>query len=97
MLVRNSTAIVFHKLIIIVGKFDPLYLSTRQHFEMLFERYGAKVICLDLLNKKEKHPRESLLGNNYRECLAYLESQIPQDKKLLYVGWDFRGTAKKYV
>ncbi|OMJ20778.1 Polyphosphoinositide phosphatase [Smittium culicis] len=67
---------------------DPYFTVSRVHFEQLFERYGSPVIVLNLIKTKESTKRESILGEEFTECINYLNKVIDERKKLLYIRWD---------
>ncbi|KAH9597202.1 protein of unknown function DUF547 [Trypanosoma melophagium] len=55
-----------------LGVTDLYYTDTQKHFQELIEDYGAPVIIVNLLRQREKRPRESILGNEYRKAVATL-------------------------
>lgn len=73
---------------------DPYYSAAAQHFDNLFERYGCPVYCLNLVKQREKVPRESKLLYEYQKCLDYLNSTLPEGKKIHYKAYDMARAAK---
>ncbi|OLY78139.1 Polyphosphoinositide phosphatase [Smittium mucronatum] len=67
---------------------DPYFTVSGIHFQQLFIRYGTPIIVLSLIKTKESTRRESLLGEEFSECISYLNKILPKDKKLLYIRWD---------
>jgi phosphatidylinositol 3,5-bisphosphate 5-phosphatase len=74
--------------------FDPLYEATGLHFEDLSSRYGDPVVVLNLIKKKERAPRESLLGAEFKRAATLLNSRRPAERALDYVAWDFSAVSK---
>lgn len=73
---------------------DPFYSAAARHFDSLFGRYGAPVRVLNLVKKKEKHPRESVLGTAFANSIAYLNQFLPEESKIKYTAWDMSRVAK---
>ncbi|GMM33692.1 phosphatidylinositol-3,5-bisphosphate 5-phosphatase [Saccharomycopsis crataegensis] len=73
---------------------DPFYSVSALHFEKLFKRYGSKLFILNLIKQKEKTPRESILGKEFRECIEFLNQFIPESHRLDYVAWDMSRASK---
>lgn len=73
---------------------DPFYSAAARHFDSLFGRYGAPVRVLNLVKKKEKHPRESVLGTAFADCITYLNQFLPGESKIKYTAWDMSRVAK---
>lgn len=48
---------------------DPFFSTAAMHFDRLLQKYGGPVIVLDLVKKKEKRPRESILFDELTACL----------------------------
>ncbi|ORC88754.1 putative synaptojanin (N-terminal domain), putative,inositol/phosphatidylinositol phosphatase [Trypanosoma theileri] len=55
-----------------LGVSDLYYTDTQKHFQELIEDYGVPIIIVNLLRQREKRPRESILGNEYRKAVATL-------------------------
>jgi hypothetical protein len=85
------TKVVNPKPDILLGKFDPSHTSAHHHFEQLMNRHGQQITCLDLVKRKEKKPREGLLGSAYEECIRYMNQS---DMNIHYMSWDFRRAIK---
>lgn len=54
---------------------DPYYEAFGAHFRNLFERYGAPIIVLNLMKRREKRRFELALSEGYERGLVYL-SQV---------------------
>lgn len=75
---------------VIIQKVDPMGRGTRLHFESLFRRYGAPILILNLIRQKEKTPRETRVGLPFRHAVEFMNSFLPVQSKLDYVGFDFK-------
>ncbi|KAG0228051.1 phosphatidylinositol-3,5-bisphosphate 5-phosphatase [Mortierella sp. GBA43] len=69
---------------------DPYFTAAAMHFDDMFKRYGAPCIVLNLIKAKEKTPRESLLLQEFTECIEYLNQFLPEEKKIWHIRWDIR-------
>lgn len=82
----------------IFTKLDPMFTSSRRHFDRLLHRYGSPNICLDLIKQHEKKPRERPLGKAFRECIEFLNDTVHGNdetaNKLVYIAWDFKRATK---
>ncbi|KAL4209592.1 SacI homology domain-containing protein, partial [Rhizopus microsporus] len=75
---------------------DPFFSAAALHFENLFQRYGAPCIVLNLIKQKEKTKRESILGKEFAEAIAYLNQFLPKDKQIRYIAWDMSRASKSH-
>ncbi|XP_052243737.1 polyphosphoinositide phosphatase-like isoform X1 [Dreissena polymorpha] len=82
---------------ITVDKRDPYFHTAGLHFNRLLYRYGAPVILLNLVKRREKRRHEGLLCDEYKDCKAYLNQFLPPDKQLIYIGFDMAHYTKKYA
>lgn len=46
--------------------------------------------------QKEKTKRESILGKEFAEAIAYLNQFLPKDKQIRYIAWDMSRASKRY-
>lgn len=74
---------------------DPFYTAGAKHFDNLFSRYGAPITILNLIKKREPHPRESKLLDEYTKCVDYLNQFLPPGKKMVYRAWDMSQAYKQ--
>ncbi|KAJ1912407.1 phosphatidylinositol-3,5-bisphosphate 5-phosphatase [Tieghemiomyces parasiticus] len=67
---------------------DPYFSAAALHFDHLFGRYGAPIIILNLIKRREVVKRESKLGTEFHQAVNYLNQFLPVDNRLLYIAWD---------
>ncbi|KAF2926716.1 hypothetical protein DAI22_06g149800 [Oryza sativa Japonica Group] len=79
---------------IIVQRYDPTYEATKLHFDDVAQRYGHPIIILNLTKIFEKRPREMMLRREYFNAVGYLNQNVPEEKKLRFIHWDFHKFAK---
>jgi hypothetical protein len=79
---------------IFVQRYDPTYEATKLHFDDLAQRYGHPIIILNLIKTVEKRPREMMLRREYFNAVGYLNQNIPEERKLRFIHWDFHKFAK---
>lgn len=73
---------------------DPFFSAAALHFDNLFKRYGAPIYVLNLIKQKERAPRESKLGTEFKAAVDYLNQFLPDEKKILYLAFDMSRTSK---
>lgn len=73
---------------------DPFFSATALHFDDLFQRYGSPLYCLNLIKIREKSPRESKLGFEYKAAIDYLNQFLPEDKRIIYNAFDMSRSSK---
>jgi phosphatidylinositol 3,5-bisphosphate 5-phosphatase len=73
---------------------DPFFSSAALHFDSMFQRYGRPILVLNLIKSREKVPRESKLGKEFKQCTDYLNQQLPQEAKIQYTAWDMSKASK---
>ncbi|KAL5230826.1 hypothetical protein ABZP36_029602 [Zizania latifolia] len=79
---------------IFVQRYDPTYEATKLHFDDLAQRYGHPIIILNLIKTVEKRPPEMMLRREYFNAVGYLNQNVPEEKKLRFIHWDFHKFAK---
>lgn len=67
---------------------DPFFAAAALHFDDMFRRYGPRIRILNLIKRREKHPRETKLGIQFSECIKYLNQFLPEEKQMDYIAWD---------
>lgn len=77
-----------------VQRYDPTYEATKLHFDDLTQRYGHPIIILNLIKTVEKRPREMMLRREYFNAVGYLNQNLPEERKLRFIHWDFHKFAK---
>jgi len=90
----QETSVTIPKPPILVNRFDPTFLATKEHFSDLFSRYGSPVLVLDLVKQTERKPRESLIGDCYKEAIQVINENIVPEHKIRYCALDFSRTSK---
>ncbi|KAJ7722285.1 SacI homology domain-containing protein [Mycena maculata] len=78
-----------------ISVIDPFYTAASRHFDDLFKRYGAPLMILNLIKKREPVARESKLLDEYTQCVRYLNQFLPQDKRMEYRPWDMSRAYKE--
>jgi hypothetical protein len=73
---------------IVMGATDPFYHDSALHFNNLARRYGMPITLLNLVKQTEKNKRESMIGEEYQDCVDYLNQFLDGKKKLIYFAWD---------
>jgi hypothetical protein len=73
---------------------DPYFSAAALHFESLFKRYGSPIIVLNLVKEKERTRRESILLEEYTNCISYLNQFLKSEKKIQYIAFDMAKAAK---
>ncbi|CEP64749.1 phosphatidylinositol-3,5-bisphosphate 5-phosphatase LALA0_S13e02146g [Lachancea lanzarotensis] len=80
-----------------INVIDPFFSSAALHFDRLFQNYGGGPIqILNLIKTKEKTPREVKLLREFEQCIHYLNTFLPEDKKLQYTSWDMSRASKSH-
>ncbi|XP_053397706.1 polyphosphoinositide phosphatase-like isoform X2 [Mercenaria mercenaria] len=74
---------------------DPYFATAGIHFNKCLYRYGAPVLLLNLVKRREKRRHESQLCDEYKECKTYLNQFLPPDKQMVYIGFDMAHYTKK--
>ncbi|TFY57215.1 hypothetical protein EVG20_g8632 [Dentipellis fragilis] len=78
-----------------ISVIDPFYTAASRHFDDLFKRYGAPIMILNLIKRREPQPRESKLLDEYTRCVEYLNQFLPLEKKMVYRAWDMSRAYKE--
>jgi len=58
--------------------------STGLHFSELMQRYGTPVTVLDLVKKRDKKAKESMLGQEYKTTVEFLNQFVRNDYQIYY-------------
>ena len=58
-------------------------------------RYGSPIICLNLVKKKERKKRESLLTNELQSSITYLNQFLPPEHHIGYIHKDMARINKR--
>ncbi|ORZ38373.1 SacI homology domain-domain-containing protein [Catenaria anguillulae PL171] len=74
---------------------DPYFVCAGKHFNRMFEHYGGKVICFNLIKTREKSKREMILGDEFEQGVRYLQQFLPRGEEMAYVHVDMSLEKKK--
>ncbi|EDV24476.1 uncharacterized protein TRIADDRAFT_56303 [Trichoplax adhaerens] len=78
-----------------VDRVDPYAVAAGHHFNFCLKHYGAPIVVLNLVKKKDKKPFESLLSNELETTIEYLNQFLPNEHKIQYVAWDMSRVSKR--
>lgn len=67
---------------------DPYSEIAGRHFQKLFFHYGAPIICLNLVKKREKRMHENILTSEMVGSIRYLNQFLPVDHRIKYIHFD---------
>lgn len=67
---------------------DPYAQTPGKHFERLLFQFGAPIIVLNLVKKREKRKHESILTDAIVQSIDYLNQFLPPPQHLKYVHFD---------
>ncbi|RKO96717.1 hypothetical protein CXG81DRAFT_9606, partial [Caulochytrium protostelioides] len=73
---------------------DPFCAAAALHFDHLLHRYGGPIIILNLIKRKEKIKRESLLMDEFAATVSYLNQHLPPKNQMRYIAWDMARASK---
>ncbi|XP_067049338.1 polyphosphoinositide phosphatase-like [Acropora muricata] len=73
---------------IIVDRADPFCSAAGQHFSQLLRRFGAPVVILNLVKKREKKKHEEILSEELERSVRYLNQFLPAQFAIHYKAWD---------
>ncbi|XP_068698688.1 polyphosphoinositide phosphatase-like [Montipora foliosa] len=73
---------------IIVDRADPFCSAAAQHFSQLLRRFGAPVVILNLVKKREKKRHEQILSEELERAVQYLNQFLPAQFAIQYKAWD---------
>ncbi|TPP61566.1 Polyphosphoinositide phosphatase [Fasciola gigantica] len=73
---QESSKVVVGRPPLELSREDPYYEAFGAHFRNLFERYGAPIIVLNLMKRRERRRFELALSEGYERGLAYLTQNL---------------------
>lgn len=73
---------------ITIDFFDPFAETAGSHFNELLKRYGAPIVILNLVKKRERKPQESLLSDQLSNAVKYLNQFLPVECQIIYKTFD---------
>ncbi|XP_021349215.1 polyphosphoinositide phosphatase-like [Mizuhopecten yessoensis] len=79
---------------IMIDQIDPYAGVAGRHFNEVLKRYGAPAIILNLVKKKEKRRHESILTDEYKKAVNYLNQFLSPQHALKYISFDMAHISK---
>ncbi|XP_078001489.1 polyphosphoinositide phosphatase-like [Glandiceps talaboti] len=77
---------------------DPYAVIAGNHFSEVMDRYGAPIIIINLVKKREKRRHESILSEELESAVKTLNQFLPPHFAISYIAWDMaRFTKNKNV
>ncbi|CAG9765575.1 unnamed protein product [Ceutorhynchus assimilis] len=73
---------------ITIDFYDPFAETAGAHFNELLKRYGAPIVILNLVKKRERKPQESLLSEQLTSAVKYLNQFLPVEHQIVYKRFD---------
>lgn len=67
---------------------DPYARTPGKHFQRLLFQFGAPVIILNLVKKREKRKHESILTEEMYSSVKYLNQYLPPQFRIKYIHFD---------
>lgn len=80
-----------------VDRATPFATPAGLHFLACLRRYGSPVICLNLVKKKERKKRESLLTEELQSSIVYLNQFLPPEHHIQYIHKDMARINKRFA
>ncbi|GAB1604859.1 polyphosphoinositide phosphatase-like [Argonauta hians] len=80
---------------IVVDQADPYGFVAGQHFNDVIKRFGAPIIVLNLVKRREKRRHESILTKEFISAIEYLNQFLAYSHNIQYIGFDMAGVSKK--
>lgn len=82
---------------IILNNTDENYAATKLHFENLRQRYGKRIIIMNLLKTGDKDHRESILKAAFGKAIWFINRQAKKDSRLKAIHYDLNKHFKSGV
>ncbi|KAL1224123.1 Phosphoinositide phosphatase SAC5 [Cardamine amara subsp. amara] len=73
---------------IILNKKEANYEATQHHFENLRQRYGKRIIILNLLKAGEKKHRETILRAEFAKAIRFINRGVRKENRLKAIHFD---------
>ncbi|XP_037958284.1 polyphosphoinositide phosphatase [Teleopsis dalmanni] len=67
---------------------DPYAQTPSRHFERLLFHYGAPIIMLNLVKKREKRKHESIISKELVNSIRYLNTFLPPHHRMKHIHFD---------
>uniref|UniRef100_K1P4T1 Polyphosphoinositide phosphatase n=1 Tax=Magallana gigas TaxID=29159 RepID=K1P4T1_MAGGI len=79
---------------IMLDQSDPYAGAAGLHFNQVLARYGSPVIILNLVKRRERRRHESILTDEYKATVSYLNQFLPPEHRIRYMGFDMAHISK---
>lgn len=73
---------------ITIDLYDPYSQTAGAHFNELLKRYGAPIIILNLVKRRERKKQEKLLSDELNSAVKYLNQFLPPEFQIIYKTFD---------
>ncbi|XP_048577491.1 polyphosphoinositide phosphatase-like [Nematostella vectensis] len=73
---------------IMVDRADPYCNAAAQHVNRLLGRFGAPLVILNLVKRREKKRHEQILSEELQTAVEYLNQFLPPEHNIQYIPWD---------
>ncbi|XP_076813822.1 polyphosphoinositide phosphatase-like isoform X2 [Clavelina lepadiformis] len=73
---------------------NPYAQATAHHFSQMMERFGSPIVVLNLVRKRERRFRESVLGHEYKCAVEYLNQFLKTEQQIKYHAFDMAHLAR---
>ncbi|EDO26203.1 predicted protein [Nematostella vectensis] len=71
-----------------VDRADPYCNAAAQHVNRLLGRFGAPLVILNLVKRREKKRHEQILSEELQTAVEYLNQFLPPEHNIQYIPWD---------
>lgn len=85
---RQEMGKIVAKPAITIDLYDPYAQTAGAHFNELLKRYGAPIIILNLVKRREHKKQEKLLSDELTYAVKYLNQFLPPEFQLIYKTFD---------
>ncbi|XP_078331315.1 polyphosphoinositide phosphatase-like [Crassostrea virginica] len=79
---------------IMLDQSDPYAGAAGLHFNQMLTRYGSPIIILNLVKRRERRRHESILTDEFKSTVTYLNQFLPPEHRVRYIGFDMAHNSK---
>nr|CAB3246187.1 polyphosphoinositide phosphatase [Phallusia mammillata] len=90
-----SASVVPAKPPIVLSLDNPFSQATAHHFQAMMQRYGSPIMVLNLVRKREKRFRESVLGQEFKVAVDYLNQFLSSEQQIKFFAFDMAHQSRK--